>query len=75
MHNQHNHNLVGGLEVPSDLDMHGDQLQNIKQKRGGHKNSMMKKITHILAFPVLCGLTKIVKINIVKNWWQKQTWF
>ena len=37
LHNQHNPNLVGGLDVPPDSDGCGDQMQSIKNL-GATKN-------------------------------------
>ena len=64
LHNEHNHNPVGELDIPPDLDAPGDQLWSIQNPVGDHKNpwemvKVLKKITHFMDFPVLCALTYI----------------
>ena len=51
MHNQHNHNLVGGLDVPPDSDARGDPLQSIEKALGGQKNQL-KAIKVVKKYPL-----------------------
>ena len=58
------HNLVGGLDIPTDSDVRGDQPQSIIKIPGWSQKSAQgcqskEKYDPFSAFSVLCGVTYI----------------